>query len=745
SVNPPEGGAGGITPEYLSSNFSWKLELGDSTYQLYKGLTEDSANATVNGRGRYYSVNSSQDMEHAFASILATIQKGGTQVAISPTSSVKASGGAVGDTQSTGDAYYSTRYDLGHFTGNLSRYNIYDGSLPANQCFSGGIQNHKIGDVCDVRAWDAAKLLNNNTARKIISMKRTNKRTDLAESDSADTVLLADLAYRQIDFTVAKLTQRLKSRMIKNFPKILQDNFTSDRQRLRKLVAYIKGNKSQEKAGIFRKRLYSEDGGKTTKRSILGAIMRSSPTFSGVPKVDSKHPGKISLDYINFVKRYLYNKDSNGNYVNTCTQSAQCTGATIPLPLTKMIYVGANDGMLHAFQASDGKEIFAYIPNAVYDNLPLLTKDDEKVSLVDGNIKTSTVDINNNQSVIWKQILVGTMGGGAKGLYALDVTNPADTAKIAKWEYSDLESLMYQKAKNPQANLTSNVGNIMAKPAIAQLKDKTWVAIAGNGYNADSNHAALIVVNLDTGKPIQELVLDNSYTDSNLANGLGPVSVISYDGKSAATANYADRAYAGDLQGNLWVFDLTKATKNGGITVAKANPTDNDKPLFVARSPAQEVQPITVAPLIKIHPSNYGYLVHFGTGSLFAEDDLSSNITNSTYAIWDDWVPTANGGLSVPRAGNVVERGHLREIHFKNLAGSTVKTADNESVVARLLDDATMKKPIDWAFTGNIFTTNKRGWSVDLLKGERAWQPAYISHGANDVEGVAYKTVIYES
>ncbi|MGY0399886.1 MAG: pilus assembly protein [Ostreibacterium sp.] len=751
SVNPPVKGTtnGGISPDYLSSNFSWKIDINNGFMLPATSIAQSLANIAVNGRGRYYKVKNSQDMQHAFTSILANIQSGGIGgTTTAPSPSIKGSSGASSNTQSTGDAYYSTRYDLKHFTGNMLRYNIYDGNLPANQCFSNGIQNHKIGDICDIRAWDAVDLLNKNTKRKIVSMKRMNKTSDLSKSDSARNVSLANLGYQQIDFTVAKLTQRLKSRMVKNFPKIIKSHFKSNKKRLQELVAYIKGSDIQEKAGIFRKRLYSEDSGKTTKRSILGAIVRSSPAFAGVPEVNSKHPDKTSVDYINFVKRYLYNKDNNGNYVNACTKSAKCAGAAIPMPLTEMIYVGANDGMLHAFKSSDGKEVFAYVPNAVYDNLPLLTKDSQRISLVDGNIAISTVDINNNQSVTWKQILVGTMGGGAKGLYALDVTNPADTGKIAKWEYSDLESLMYQKAKGSRtklANLKSNVGNIMAKPTIAQLKDKTWVAITGNGYNAKSNRAALIVIDLDTGKPIQELVLDNSYTDRKLPNGLGPVSVISYDGKSAATANYADRAYAGDLQGNLWVFDLTNATKNGGITVAKKRPADSDRPLFVARSPAQEVQPITVAPLIKMHHSNYGYLVHFGTGSLFSKDDLSSNITNSTYAIWDDWVPTANGGLPVPRAGNVVKRSHLKEVHFRKLAGSTVQTADNKSsVVARLLDDATMKKPIDWAFTGNNFSTNKRGWSVDLLEGERAWQPAYITHGANDVEGVAYKTVIYQ-
>lgn len=501
------------------------------------------------------------------------------------------------------------------------------------------------------------------------------------------------------------------------------NSFSTDDEKFKELINYLKGDKKQEDANKFHSRqAVFEDG--TQGRNILGAIMRSSPIVSGIPRVSDLHPDRQSEDYINFVTRYLYKEDGTSSCESPCTNAVAKDNVDI-------IYVGANDGMLHAFRAKDGKEVFSYLPDAVYKNLTKLTEDRKHVSFVDGNI--GIVVINNGKK--WTKFLSGSMGGGAKGIYALDITDPTASgvkpADIVQWEFTDEDS--------------DNVGNIIAKPATVQLNDGTWVTVIGNGYNSKNNKAALIMINAETGELIQEIVLDNQYTDDKVPNGLAAAFFQIFPQKEGIKSNGVDRAYAGDLQGNLWVFDFTGATKKGGVkVVSKAN---EEKPLFIATDSAGVKQPITVAPLVRQHPTKYGNIVHFGTGALFEENDLSSGITNSIYAIWDDWMENSvkkGGGLPVPRIGILVERAHLRQLAFDEPNGETLKTVSGVGVVGRTLKQgAGYNQPIEWATQGSNFSIKKRGWYVDLPKGERAWQSPYYTFGANNVEAIGYDTANY--
>ncbi len=272
------------------------------------------------------------------------------------------------------------------------------------------------------------------------------------------------------------------------------------------------------------------------------------------------------------------------------------------------------------------------------------------------------------------------------------------------------------------------------------------MAIVGNGYNSESNKAAVIVINLETGEPIQELVLDTSdaYSDSAKPNGLGPLYFVSYPGKPRNKSNQYDRAYAGDLQGNLWVFDLEGSDVSTGIKVINQGSDTSGTPLFTAKDSGGERQPITVYPLVVKHPLNYGYLVHFGTGALFATDDLSSKVGNSIYAIWDDWVDNSHGGLPTART-STVQDSELNEVKLKEETVTVKDGSDNPmDVLVKELDDAN-NSAIDW----KLNTGTHRGWRIDLNDGsevtdsERAWQPAFTAYGGDTVKAIAYNTITY--
>jgi Tfp pilus tip-associated adhesin PilY1 len=274
---------------------------------------------------------------------------------------------------------------------------------------------------------------------------------------------------------------------------------------------------------------------------------------------------------------------------------------------TKRLYVGANDGMLHVFDATTGAEVFAYVPSMVIPKLnKLVEKSYVHAYFVDGGITIGRV----GQGDATKTILVGSLGAGGKGIYALDVTTPtADNEAAAAgkilWEISAAGSF-------------ADLGFTYGTPRIGRLEDGTDVAIFGNGYvNGGSGRAVLYVVNLLTGALVR--AIDTGSGTSASPNGLSSPTLVDTDGNGKV-----DRVYAGDIDGNLWRFDLS----NGAVA------------RVFATTPAQAItSPTAVSP----HPLG-GYLVLFGTGRTLTGDDAADTSVHYVYGIWDG-APAANDVL----------------------------------------------------------------------------------------------------
>jgi type IV pilus assembly protein PilY1 len=339
---------------------------------------------------------------------------------------------------------------------------------------------------------------------------------------------------------------------------------------------------------------------------------------------------------------------------------------------TPVVYVAANDGMLHGFAAETGEELLAYVPNAVYPQLSALTDEaynDNHRLINDGAPRAMDAYIDG-----WRTILVGSLGGGGKGIYALDVTDPENfSADDVMWEFTSADD--------------ANLGVAIPSPTIARLANGQWAALVANGYNSGGN-ATLFVLDLETGAVIREI--DTGVSGDNGLSSPTPVDV--------DADRITDYVYAGDLKGNMWKFDLTSSDEDSWSVAFEDG--GEPAPLYTACSSdpctAGNRQPITARPEVGINPPE-GYFVYFGTGRYFAEGDNGVGTgDNSFYAIRDKNEKGATT-LSLPTPGrsNLVEQ--LVLDGTRTLYGTKIRITSNYPI-----------------------TDDKDGWYLDLpVSGER--------------------------
>ncbi|EXJ15873.1 PilC/PilY family type IV pilus protein [Imhoffiella purpurea] len=390
-----------------------------------------------------------------------------------------------------------------------------------------------------------------------------------------------------------------------------------------------------------------------------------------------------------------------------------------------MIYVGANDGMLHAFEAATGVEKFAYIPNAVFENLPRLADPDYPDSpnahryFVDGSPSIGDAYINS----AWRSVLIGSLGAGGRAVFALDVTDPDafDATKVL-WEFTDddLGLLVGQMSQIP---------DLPPPPAvIGRLHNGAWAAIFGNGYDSGTG-AWLYIVNLADGSLIKKIQVSG-----DVQNGLSAVSLMRDNSYTVVGA------YAGDLKGNLWKFDLTgssvddwKVAYDGSSVFQASYETKN-----LDGDTVTVYQPITGAVEVSEHPAG-GYMVYFGTGQYMRPSDPGSRKIQSVYGIWDNAIlkyaenpaaTTWEGGevVPIPADGNsqrdsLVEQEILYEV-------------DNDGNADTPSWPVISNYPIK---PGSRATPSERGWFIDLTsptngpQGERIVSRLQFLKGTTDV------------
>lgn len=356
---------------------------------------------------------------------------------------------------------------------------------------------------------------------------------------------------------------------------------------------WVRGDRTKEvsASGIFRNR-----------GSRLGDIVNSNIWYT------SKPSGGYSGDYSTF----------RTDYANR----------------TPMLYVGANDGMLHGFDATTGVERLAYVPRGMLGKFVAYSNPSYTHQyFVDGQPFVGDADVGGSDH--WQTLLVSGLGGGGKGYFILNVTNPADAMKPNVFAESSAAALVKM---DTTADTDGDLGHIFSPPVvddarseksgqIVKMNNGRWAVVMGNGYNSTNQKPVLLIQYVDGDKALVKLTPATcpATTCQGDGNGLSVPRLLDLNGDGKV-----DIGYAGDLKGNLWKFNLADSAASPAWSVAFGG-----SPFFVAGSPTGVRQPITTAPYTMPHPGG-GIMLAFGTGRNVTTADTTSTDFDTMWGIHDN-------------------------------------------------------------------------------------------------------------
>lgn len=458
--------------------------------------------------------------------------------------------------------------------------------------------------------WDAGTIVsgqNYSAGRQILTYKPSKKK---------------GIPFRWPANTASPTTQELDPVQITGLNTNPASGLTDTNGQIR--LQYLRGNRSLE----------AKNGGTLRNRSsVLGDIINSNPVAVGKP--NSQYP-------------LAWPDNADENNVPYSAFKTSNTGRQ------SVVYVGSNDGMLHGFNGSTGSEIFAYVPSPVYANLSALTNPDYTHHYyVDGPPNVMDAFYSNT----WHTVLVGGLGAGGQGIYALDITNPGlltegNAGTVVLWEFTDADD--------------SDLGFTFGQPAIVRLNNGKWAAIFSNGYNntamdgiaSTTGNAVVYIVDISNGSLIKKfdsgVGMINDPLGTGRPNGMSAPTVIDTNGDGVA-----DTIYAGDLFGNLWKIDISAANANSWDFAIKQG--NQPLPFFVAKDANGNRQPITAQPaVLQLNYSDPSFQIFVGTGKYIENNDKSDLSVQSIYALTDDGVNTVSGRSVLQAQSILSEQNNVR-------------------------------------------------------------------------------------
>lgn len=430
--------------------------------------------------------------------------------------------------------------------------------------------------------------------------------------------------------------------------------------------AYIRGDRTKEvnqTGGIFRER-----------SSRLGDIVNSNIWYTGKPA---------------------------SGYTDAAYATFRGTGTGGLGGRAAMVYVGANDGMLHGIDTATGDEKIAYIPQGIAQgNLRRLTYTNYTHQYyVDGSPFTGDAYLTAGSTTSWKTVLFGSLGAGGKGYFVLDVTNPAN------FSASNASSIVMM---DTTASSDEDIGYIVSPPVvddavtnksrqIVKLNNGRWAIVVGNGINSTNEAPVLLIQYLDGDKAIKKLspcgVPVSSTCGYKGSNGLSAPQLVDLNGDGKV-----DVAYAGDIKGNLWKFNMGATSDTSWVTAF------SNEPYFVANR-SSKAQSITTAPYWMAHPQG-GIMIAIGTGQNLTDNDQTDTNVQSYYAVWDNSTFAASsGGVTITDAAATI-----------NTASNPILTKLQEQTVSSTptaVDGTNYYTSSNNSFSFGSGTGQKMGWYLD--------------------------------
>lgn len=554
------------------SGFSWPQPAGSGGSGGSINNIADLAHAAVNGHGGFYSATNPQAFASGISDALRrAAERVGTGASLASNSTQL----------TTGTVVYQANYYTAKWKGDLKALSV----------------NAATGAIASTPTWTASSALPAAASRNIQTYNPSTGKFVAFQNGSTAPPSLSSAQLAALDPSGA-------------------NNSSTEMD----MVNYLRGDSSKEqsKGGNFRNR-----------DTALGDIVDSQPVYSGAP-----NPNEFinqSFTGYSATTSASCSTATSSPFYDWAVSSTDCSGnvtASAASSRTPLVFVSANDGMLHAFNASTGAEVFAYLPGAVINQTNPLANlsnpaygnggpahqyyNDGEVTIADAYVKLPS-----DTAAAWHTILVGTTGRGlAKAVYALDITNPASITPL--WERSAGDGLTN----------SGYIGQMVGKPVIAQVADAQWAVLIGNGYNSANGVSALLQFDLATGT-----LSVHKTTDTTTGNGLAaPVAYM-----DTPSTGVSDIAYAGDLHGQVWSFTLSTVTTSGNgknqTTTITATPTSTGTKLFTAKDTSGNVQPITSGLAAGKNPQDGNVWLFFGTGQYLSSSDLSNTSVQSWYGI----------------------------------------------------------------------------------------------------------------
>lgn len=497
---------------------------------------------------------------------------------------------------------------------------------------------------------------------------------------------------------------------------------------------YLRGDRSNE--------VGSGTGTYRVRNSVLGPIVNSSPTWVGAP----------SRNYVTF-------SDSLNPTVTQPEGSTYTTYASNNATRTDVVYVGANDGLLHGFRAgaynadgtwnssasNDGYELLAYMPAAVVNAIHTTTPSLDFSSTQYAQLGNSYVDATPGSGDLyyktgtgapaWHTWVVGGLGAGGNGnptannanggvigdptsiaigsIYALDVTNPAafsesSASSIVIGDWSSTNTTQTCSNYTGTAPCLSNMGSTYGTPLIRRMHDGNWAVIFGNGLNSSVGGAGIFIMTVAQSNGAISFRYLPAGTGSGpttnasgaitARNGIAAVASADLDGD-----NIVDYIYAGDVFGNVWRYDVTSS-----------NPTQ----WAVRSSPIISTGlPITTRVTVSSTLSTNGaprIIVGLGTGRIFPQTLTSAATpasgTQYLMGVWD-WDMTSWNSKGSPQYASLTAPQTVTTSALQTQTATDINYKNGSIVGARTVTQNT----VCWQGTTTCTANNNQyGWKLAL-------------------------------